>query len=35
MQRERAVPSNVRVLWSAQLRTRTRAVPKLVLVVQR
>src|ERR1700741_3467414 len=30
--RERAVPSNVRVLWSAQLRTRTRAVPKLVLV---
>src|SRR6516162_11022686 len=30
--RERAVPSNVRALWSAQLRIRTRAVPKFVFV---
>ena len=28
--RERAVPSNVRAVSSAPLRTRTRAVPKLV-----
>src|SRR6266481_3346337 len=30
--RERAVPSNVRAVSSAQLRIRTRAVPKLVFV---
>ena len=30
--RERAVPSNIRAVLSTQLRNRTRAVPKLVLV---